>query len=40
LRPEEFEAALRAQGSLPLEAADDEEFKQRVREALRGLLGL
>lgn len=37
---EEWEATLRAQGLLPLEAPVSEELKQQVREALRSLLGL
>jgi len=38
---EEWEAALRAQGQLPLETpAASEELKNQVREVLRSLLGL
>lgn len=37
---EEWESALRAQGSLPAEARADDELKEQVREALRSLLGL
>ncbi|HKH48462.1 MAG TPA: hypothetical protein VKM72_27685 [Thermoanaerobaculia bacterium] len=37
---EEWEAALRAQGQLPLETPASEDLKNQVREALRSLLGL
>src|SRR5215213_9593418 len=37
---EEWEAALRAQGVLPMDTLVSEELKQQVREALRSLLGL